>query len=1113
MLKPTYSIKTTIVWFAIVLCALANTSDADADDCAGREQLGHLQSVSNDVRIVNGASGEVRSVGAVKAISSSGMGIVCSGDELKTGEASQAFVYLHELNALVRLDAVSVLGLTSPRRAAPGSNEDKVSKIGILQHCRQTLQQNWLQLKQGALRLFTTRPQELDITTEYLNASIEGTEFGVVVTKESTRVDVTQGRVLVCNREGSQLLNSGESGESKNGEKPVLVDSADAVQWAVYFPALADNSQLSPASLQALELANLGRMQSALELISSSDSAFDLSLRAMIHVALGQTETASILANRAVQIDPAEATTWLSLSYVQQSEFQLNEALSSIGKARQLAPQRSDLWVREVELLQINGFGNKALSQARLVVARFPDVARGHAAVGFLQLYNYQLEAARRSFEASLLLDESDPMPRLGLGLSYMRQGNPARAKLEIEIAVNLNPLQSTLRSYLSRVYLELGLLDQALEQIEVAIALDVNDPLPLLFSALLKQEQGNPPAALAELSKSVGKVASRAVYRSVIEQDTDMAVVLSSRARIYEELGFQQMTLLDGAESVQSDPGSYVAHRLLADAYLNRPRLEFARRSELLQSQMRQPLSNNPGQFRLFDSRLGSFRESGPFALSFNEYTRLFTREGLAGRFSILAQSLNTRGVEGQLTQLKGNTLGAVSGYLVSTDGLDINRDERLGIFSGFIQHRFSSHLDVQFGLEYSRFESGDDYLSFNRNRYFDKERNRDSRTTARISANFRQTDTKSWLFNIEHGRLLDSSKTGGPANPDLLDATDGQVVDVQNISYMSGARLMSGLLLSQQHVVLREINAASDKRESRKIREVSLYSYLYKPIYEGSNNWLDAVIGLSYDRNNGRNGRSGEIIGPKLGLSGEWHGMRFRAVGLRSAKRSLIGARSLEPTQLMGFSQSVDEDLVDNTSLFGVGLDRLIYVPYLPVVADVNIGSEFQYRRTVFASNAETRPELLDYEGKIFLYVPMRKMAALVDWSVIKRRARSTLEGQKPLKISTALTHRLDLGVKWFWSNSLSTSLTAKWRQQNGEFFDNKRGESGGGQSSFWTVDLAARWKVEHFLGIGQAAQLSIGIDNVFDRRDNFEDIDPLASRESYQRTLRLKLQSNYN
>ena len=107
---------------------------------------------------------------------------------------------------------------------------------------------------------------------------------------------------------------------------------------------------------------------------------------------------------------------------------------------------------------------------------------------------------------------------------------------------------------------------------------------------------------------------------------------------------------LVEGWKSVNTDPSNFSAHRFLADSYSVLPRHEIARVSELLQSQLLQPLNMTPIQPRLAESNLFLISAGGPGALSFNEFNPIFNRDGVTFQTSGLAGENSTYSGEGVL-------------------------------------------------------------------------------------------------------------------------------------------------------------------------------------------------------------------------------------------------------------------------------------------------------------------------------------------------------------------------------------------------------------------------------------------------------------------------------
>src|SRR5262249_52306345 len=128
-----------------------------------------------------------------------------------------------------------------------------------------------------------------------------------------------------------------------------------------------------------------------------------------------------------------------------------------------------------------------------------------------------------------------------------------------------------------------------------LAKQLDPKDPTPWFYDAILKQTQNRPVDALEDFQTSIELNNNRAVNRSTLLLDQDDAARMSTLAGGYQELGFDRLSLLEGALALAADPRSPGAHRFLADIYSTLPGYETARESQLLQSQLRQPLSLLP--------------------------------------------------------------------------------------------------------------------------------------------------------------------------------------------------------------------------------------------------------------------------------------------------------------------------------------------------------------------------------------------------------------------------------------------------------------------------------------------------------------------------------------
>ena len=341
------------------------------------------------------------------------------------------------------------------------------------------------------------------------------------------------------------------------------------------------------------------------------------------------------MAQKAVEAAPDSATARIALSYAQQARFDLEGARASLEKAVQLDPQNALAWARLAELQASFGELKKALKAAQKAVALEPNLARTQTVLGYAYLTQVKTKQAREAFEKAIALDQADPLPRLGLGLAKIRESHLDEGGRDIEIAASLDPNNSLVRSYLGKTYYEEKRTGLDEREYAVAKELDPKDPTPWFYDAIAKQTTNRPVEALRDLQQAIELNDNRAVYRSRLLLDSDLAARSASLGRIYSDLGFQQLALVEGWKSVNTDPTNFSAHRFLADSYAVLPRHEIARVSELLQSQLLQPINITPIQPRLAESNLFLISAEGPGTVSFNEFNPLFNRNrrGPAGK------------------------------------------------------------------------------------------------------------------------------------------------------------------------------------------------------------------------------------------------------------------------------------------------------------------------------------------------------------------------------------------------------------------------------------------------------------------------------------------------
>jgi len=659
--------------------------------------------------------------------------IICPGDLIHVQRNSQATIVSRYDEGSFDIDQETYIQVLEPER-----------DVSLL-----------AKLIEGVIYFFSRTKRNPTIMTPFANGAAEGTEFLVKVRDNQTQITVFEGRVRAENEEGSLLLASGQSAIAKAGQAPVLhtaVRPRDAVQWALYYPPVIDykasnfpgvaawqqmvresigfyrkgdlaNALTSLAdapagitdpryhtyraglALTVGQVADAAKyIQRALDLDPANSHAFALrSVIAVVQaVVQSEKQEALDLARKAVASDPNSAAARVALSYAQQASFELQAALSSLREAVARDPENSLAWARLSELWLSVGNLTKALGAAQKAASLNPNLARTQSVLGFAYLAQIKTRDAKGAFEKAIRLDQGAPLPRLGLGLARIREGELKEGRREIEIAAALDPGNSLIRSYLGKAFFDEKRDEHANTQLARAKELDPMDPTPWFYDAIRKQTLNRPVEALHDLQRSIELNGNRAVYRSRLRLDEDLAARSSSLALIYSDLGFQQLALVEGWKSLNTDPSSHSAHRFLADSYAAIPRHEIARVSELLQSQLLQPVNINPVQSYLAESNLFMLEGTGPSSPSPNEYSLLFHRDRLFLHASGIAGANGISGHDIALSAVWGGISGSAGQFHYSTDGFRENNDLEQDISNAFLQANLTHRTSIQ--AEYRR-------------------------------------------------------------------------------------------------------------------------------------------------------------------------------------------------------------------------------------------------------------------------------------------------------------------------------------------------------------------------------------------------------------------------
>jgi len=1045
----------------------------------------------------------------------------CPGDLIRVQERSRADIALSN-QPMLRLDQNSTMTLGGVKKEGGSVVE----------------------LAKGAMHFFSRLPRNLDIKTAFVNAGVEGTEGAVNVGDEKAEITIFEGKVVAANESGTLTITNGQSAVAEQGKAPAyqtVVKPRDAVQWALYYPPVMDLppdeavNEDDPRSLagRAARSLSVGRVDDAkadLDRAIKLDprSADALALQSIIAVVQNDKEQALGLATSAVAANPQSVSAKIALSYAQQANFDVDGALRSLQEAVKAEPNNALAWSRLAEMHLSLQQLDKGLEAAQKAVELNPHAERAHTVLGFAYLLQVKTKEAQAEFQQAHEIDQAAALPQLGLGLAKFREGKVEEGRREMEVAASLDPNNSMIRSYLGKAYFEEKRDDMTEREYQNAKELDPKDPTPFFYDALQKQLTNRPVEALKDMETAIENNKNRAVYRSQLQMDSDLAARSSALGRIYTDLGFEQVALVEGWTSITQDPSSYTAARLLADTYASRERSEVARTSELLRSQLLQPQNITPIQPSQAISNLLLLSSLGPTGASFNEFnTLMVNRDRLTFLGSGLYGNNSTWAGEGIVAGIFGK-LSVSAGYSnFNTDGWRPNAIQKDGNVNVFMQYELTPKTSIQAEYRYRNLQVGDVQQRFFENNYDPNKINANLTNTFRLGGRHSFTPNSILLANFSYMKGSEQETFAPPTAP-LIDVgglfvpisfsqIDGKMfkqdvytAEVQHQFLSHYFNLVTGGGFRQQngHPFQRigldftsvggPFNSACDpnfpnvcENLPALVRHYNAYAYGYFRILPN----LTFISGGSYDYMQGSpifvtgqdSSNHQSSFNPKFGLLYQPNpNTTIRLAAFKWLRPSFANLQTIEPTQVAGFNQLYDDFNQTAGWRYGAAVNQKF-------TKTLFAGVEGSYRKTdtpttnlvdgTQTANTNEWHQAISYLN----YAPHPWVALRASYQY--DQVTNSLPSVAQTSAQQLFTSRLPLSAGFFHPSGFIANVTLTYWNQTGTFepLNQPAGTRVNGHDTFWLTDLMVGYRMPKRYGL-----IVVGVKNLFDQKFSYFNTD---------------------
>lgn len=590
---------------------------------------------------------------------------------------------------------------------------------------------------------------------------------------------------------------------------------------------------------------------------------------------------------------------------------------------------------------------------------------------------------------------------------------------------------------------------------------------------------------------------------------DEDRASRATSLGRALGTGGFGLVILPAVTKSLSYDPANSASHQLLSEVSTLFERRETARVSELLQSQLLQPISDI------------TLKPSAPFidlninprnsirGSSHNEYGSLFDGDGLKLSASGLVGNHGTLGDEITISKSSNKSQLSFGQFHYESTGFRKNNDLKHDIYSLFGQIEINQYVNVQAELRERSTKQGDLSLNFNPDLFDESYRRKITQSTFRFGATARPSRHDTFLLSAAVNRRQETQRVDSDEFSSQIEAVDnGYQVESQYILQGHNFTLTTGLghyeidvknpVLDTFKVPIEDLcDSPPCSFESRLVYDRKRSNGYAYATFTGLPRFI-WTLGASLD-----DYREGNIsfrqFNPKVGVSWEvTSNTTLRFAAFRTIKPALVVEQTLEPTQIAGFNQTFDDLNGTRTFTAGVGVDsrfgHSIYVGAALIKRNskhetlVNQGADFLPTYQIRSSEL----------GLSFytLWAPFKSVVISAQPEYVRFSRNTISEGELSTPRVTS-TIRAPFSVQYFATEKLHARVSTTFYRQR--ISHEPSYSDANGQTSFWLTDVEIGVRFPRRCGTAL-----LGIDNVFERRFNYLDESFRTSQPSSQRRL---------
>lgn len=178
----------------------------------------------------------------------------------------------------------------------------------------------------------------------------------------------------------------------------------------------------------------------------------------------------------AASLDKNNGLFQMSLAYLYHRKGQFDKAMELYQKVLDIDPKMSEAYFNMADIWRQRGNINKSIEMYQSIVSTNPTFANAHLSLGRIYYSQGNLKKAEEEFVEEIKLNKRNITAYQSLGALLMQKKDWEMAARVYARILQVDPQQVGMRQYLAQCYYSMGMIDEAIAELNLVLAADPNN-------------------------------------------------------------------------------------------------------------------------------------------------------------------------------------------------------------------------------------------------------------------------------------------------------------------------------------------------------------------------------------------------------------------------------------------------------------------------------------------------------------------------------------------------------------------------------------------------------------------------------------------------------------